>query len=1272
MNAEFQPEKTQSATPEKPPVHQVKLSDDAGPQYINTLALPPLYYAVFPQCLAPAFEQPELETIAYSSQLVEECLENFADTRLQPKPLQNGYLYLFVDGYLYSEHQVITPEDGRPTTYQPIDIETDQGKDIRNTLLGSEQSFVLAPLNAGKVEVGFSLFQWSWLRINSLGGLPPGSRHKGPAASKPDNLSDRDQRLKAHGNESKQRRQAEQLRKERLSDITETQHGQALDYQAFVTPAKDSDGLMGQLNPALTPLVTQPMPPETLVMGSMACVVPDAFSVSDELSYRYKLAWQLMPHLISDLSNPDHQGEKAREFPYATWFDSALLINKEILNPDSDNATAYFSHPLKEMRHKVHRARIEEALGIAKRARLVELIRLTKQHLVAFLKGDYGSSPYPELQRNAHQNLMATFYDYHFLPISTQAETPEQPIREQLLERIGHIITKLAEHPRSYDITLDGSIKELRQYYEAADQDPGLQWVIDFISGKDPLWQVLVPLNDPVRSYTEFKTDDVAQPDFFQVTRRSVQLASQLIMQVTAVSKASVLVLEKAIDGAKTLMKTHAAIDITLASIESNAEIYRQQRDIWRKQPLDIDADSSKQLLSQYLRKTKPVVFTELEGANVDVIRQQRAGERAQLEQTLGQQKAEYIKQQQRLLASEQELAEDDYLDFKASLSREQQLQLNAIEQQQQLNYEANEAYNRESVALDQQLRELENDQSQAGVILDREKNNLSRIQHQQSQARAALEKQQGVLATASQEAQQLRQQKAATLAAMQESMIKNRDYYAAQYGEAGARQMVAKMQEAAELSAQSYDNKIAAAENRIYQEQQRLQQRQSTLDYYQSSLEQQQQVLEQAQQGVAQARQTLDDSLMEREQLTQNHRISQQQRRAELDRLNAELEQGDQQRQAEKNRQFKELKHTKQTQKSGLEQNISQYEKEQALQLSRFDSGTENQVAERLAAEKTFEQEKAQAIEQAKAEDKLVFDLTQPGEEARMQQYNRLQAQQTPRKIAIAESREQFQLLLEQQALQRQGHKVELPEGDRWLLDATLIDPETGRHLHQYLDREVVFAVDTDQITRLENLIVSENTVSDVMSTRNLWSALGAALSLMEVWNLHYLIRDSDGSFYGRLNVVGGLLDTNAAMTALAEMMSKLDKDKIRNHVLVKNLSKPLLVAWSGLLAGVASCVISSLDIYRTLYIRCGDDAWMAHAISLAGHISLTVSAAMAVVAVHKGVAVGSITVLGLTAGVYLTAGLGLLLLGAYLAYAVWQENDDALEHVIAHGPFG
>lgn len=1272
MNAKIEPGQVDAIAQAPLTVNQVKLSDDGGTQHTNTLAFPPLHYAVFPQRLATAFEQPELETIAYSSQLVDECLANFRDTRLQAKSLLSGFLYLYVDGCLYGEYQVVTHAGGAPNTYQPIDLTADQGKDVRQTPLGPAQSYLLAPVNAEKVELGFSLFQWSWLRINALGGLPVGSRYQGPVAIDSSTTAENDKRLKAVGNTAKLQRQSEQLRKERLITITETQQSDALEYQAFDAPVKDKAALIEQLDASLADQVTEGLPANTLVFGSMTCVIPDSFSLSDELCYRYKLAWQLMPHLIADLSNPHHEGDKAQAFPFATWFDSALLINKEILNPHAENAPQYFSHQLKELRGQVHRANIEEALGVAKRAKLVELIKLTKQHLVKFLQGDYGESPYASLQHNAHQSLMATFHDYHFLPISTQAEKAEQPTREQLLERIGHIITQLGEHPRSYDITLDGSIAELQQYHNQADQDPGLHWLVNFVSGRDPLWKVLVPLNDEFRSFAEFKSDESDEPDFFQVTRRSVQLVSQLMMQITAISKAGVVVMEQAMEGMKTLMKTHAAIDITLENVESNAEIYRQHQKTWRKQPLNIDANSSKQLLSQYLRKNKPVVFTELEGANVDAIRQQRSGEREQLEQNLAEQKSDYIKRRQQVLADQQVEAENNYLDVKARLSQQQQQQLNAVEQQQQRIYEANQTYNRQSVAMEQQLRQLENNQSQARVNLDRAKNNLSRIQHQHGQAQESLRNQQHLVADIQQERARLRQQKVQAVQAIEESIGKNQAYYSERYGEAGAREMAAKLREAAELSARSYDSKIDAVENRLHQEQQRLQQRQNAADHYRDTLEQHQQSVSQAQQELAQAEETLNHQQVQQQQLAQDYQVSKQQRQVELDRLNTELEQGNQQRLTEKNTEYSHLKQTKAQQKAGNQKSIRQFEQQQQARLDTFDTETENQVAARLEAEQAFESEKAQAIEQAKADDKLVFDLTQPGEQARMQQYNRLQAQQTPRKIAVVESREKFQTLMEQQALHLQGCSVDIPDMDRWLLEATLIDPETGQHLHSYLEKEVVFAIDTDQITQLETLIVDQNTASDIMSTRQLWSMFAGALSVMEVINLHYLLKNNDGSFYGRLNVVGGLLDTNAAITTLAEMMSKLDANKIRNHTLVKALSRPLLVAWSGLLAGIASCVISSIDIYRTLFTNRGDDAWMAHGVSLAGHLSLTISAGIAVVAAYKKVAVSSITFFGLTAGVYLTAGLGLVLLGAYLAYYVWKENNKALEYAITHGPFG
>ncbi|WP_429884328.1 PAAR-like domain-containing protein [Geoalkalibacter halelectricus] len=89
----------------------------------------------------------------------------------QAKELRKGWLYVYRNGYLWRELEVM--EHGHT---RDVNLRRHQGQDERPAS-GEVDSRVLIPYKMGgihqQIEIAYSEVQWSWARINALGGMDP-------------------------------------------------------------------------------------------------------------------------------------------------------------------------------------------------------------------------------------------------------------------------------------------------------------------------------------------------------------------------------------------------------------------------------------------------------------------------------------------------------------------------------------------------------------------------------------------------------------------------------------------------------------------------------------------------------------------------------------------------------------------------------------------------------------------------------------------------------------------------------------------------------------------------------------------------------------------------------------------------------------------------------------------------------------------------------------------------------------------------------------------
>jgi len=91
------------------------------------------------------------------------------DPKETAAPREGGYLYIYVDDYLWRELEVL-----KGGFFQDVNLQQHQGKDSRPATVERDNRILLPHKINGTdtiVELCFSEIQWSWARINSMGGM---------------------------------------------------------------------------------------------------------------------------------------------------------------------------------------------------------------------------------------------------------------------------------------------------------------------------------------------------------------------------------------------------------------------------------------------------------------------------------------------------------------------------------------------------------------------------------------------------------------------------------------------------------------------------------------------------------------------------------------------------------------------------------------------------------------------------------------------------------------------------------------------------------------------------------------------------------------------------------------------------------------------------------------------------------------------------------------------------------------------------------------------
>ncbi|MCU7843220.1 MAG: DUF4150 domain-containing protein [Candidatus Thiodiazotropha sp. (ex Monitilora ramsayi)] len=418
-----------------------------------------------------------------------------SDKARAASPLNQGWLYIYVDGFLWRELEVrggtIDAKSNLRGQYSYVDVNLTQhlGNDIRPATIQLVNQLLLPHKVAGqqvKVEIAYSRVQWSWTRLVSYGGIHPedprGENDTETPVSLPQN----------------QWGEAAQRRARRMQSVDLSGYSANWPTKAGSKTRTGIASVDSLLDTAAEEFLTAHQG-----QGLPMLLLDDPLGWAEGKAYAYQSAWRKMEDYIADLSNPDHDEEKKKEFPFAPWFDSAVLANQyffvEKPNLEADGLQKQPAHPPKkslkkamkqraEWRNRLNLGDIQIALGTQHRAVLREKIKTTKQALVAVL-----DRTNPELDR-----LVATLDDWFELP-----GEPKGPLMVPAFDNapdygdafiaMDELIARLGDHEYKLDNHLETEPQSEAQLYALEQNDLGAKLLNDLLSPGHPLYARLAP-----------------------------------------------------------------------------------------------------------------------------------------------------------------------------------------------------------------------------------------------------------------------------------------------------------------------------------------------------------------------------------------------------------------------------------------------------------------------------------------------------------------------------------------------------------------------------------------------------------------------------------------------------------------------------------------------------------------------------------------------------------------------------------------------------------
>ncbi len=350
-------------------------------------------------------------------------------------PRAPGWLYIFKGGYLWRELEVLP--QGR---FRDVNLHKYAGRDVRPATVEKDDR-ILLPYRLDDVEqdirMAYADVQWSWARINMLGGMDPDDFRLHP-----DHLPPMPEE-QGYTQDVIAEQQAARLQQIDLSGF---------DAGFPVQPPEGRKARVENVEHANDRLIHIRLHRKANIP---VVYLDDPLGVARALAAEHQNAWRNLAEYIEELADPANR----HRHPYAPWFDSAVLANQyffvEHPEVETANVETYPGQPRQgeweqarklraEWRKRLSLEDIQTALGTRRRAELRARIVEARDALVAWLSPENEHFP----------QLLAAWDDYCTLP-ATDRLAHDGPHSGQRYELANLLLAKLGDHEYKLDLHLE-------------------------------------------------------------------------------------------------------------------------------------------------------------------------------------------------------------------------------------------------------------------------------------------------------------------------------------------------------------------------------------------------------------------------------------------------------------------------------------------------------------------------------------------------------------------------------------------------------------------------------------------------------------------------------------------------------------------------------------------------------------------------------------------------------------------------------------------------
>lgn len=374
----------------------------------------------------------------------------------------DNWLYIYVNGCLWRELQIERYKGS--AYYKDVNLlhyEEHKNQDKR-IASGQRVNRVVLPIKLENkevtVEVAYSDIQWSWARVQSMGGISPNG------VKRKDWFPD----------EHKLNSKGKSLRKDRMQTLPLL--------KGYANAFSQSIGDIG-------PIDECNLYEFRLDDGKKFPFIALNNYLEDakDLAFSYQQSWRDLEDYIKELS--DAKNEKKHQ--YAPWFDTAVLANQYLFaeqakiktdnvskapgKPTADNEWVKAQTQRDKWKSHLSLTDIQIALGTEKRAELREKIVQAKKALVDYLDDS-----------SAHiKQLTAAIDDYCTLPNCKETLTNVSDPHSGLRYKIGDgLLARITDHEFVVDHHLETKTLTQKQLYDKQCKDPGYKLVAKLATGK--------------------------------------------------------------------------------------------------------------------------------------------------------------------------------------------------------------------------------------------------------------------------------------------------------------------------------------------------------------------------------------------------------------------------------------------------------------------------------------------------------------------------------------------------------------------------------------------------------------------------------------------------------------------------------------------------------------------------------------------------------------------------------------------------------------------